>query len=449
MILALLAALFGAAQEAIVVYEGVTTTHNVSNNPGNTYSWEMYKDFSPDILADPLECEFISPLNTNTVEVQWKLPGVYYLKITETDPESCSNVKILPVTVLTLGRTIGFKSIVSNSCTSLNSNGFSLNLNVSDENGLALGSEYFPLTVNFMFNGASYLQELSFNNSVLEIKNEWVIIDPGIENTFEVQITGATDVADGQILPQSGMDLHRRTIYTIPEIEFATNSITVNKGDSFEHIIQLISGEYVGAEYSWSVLPVGGTSTDVSLFTSETATILWDGNTGTYELQVDVKDGNGCISETIRQNINIVESGDILFNSAYQSTITCSDLAGGLEGMVPEHNKSEFQVSYGGEANLSSAKITIKNPDGKYIGSDGVELPDQQEPEVEIINPDIGKDITFAIADNWENTTNTNITFEIKLISGITSDQQEIKAVDGTGTARTIMVIAKPVIEFK
>jgi len=72
MILALLAAQFGAAQGDIVVYEGATTTHNVTNHPGNSYVWGMYKDFSPDVEANLFEYEFIGPPDTSEIQVKWK-----------------------------------------------------------------------------------------------------------------------------------------------------------------------------------------------------------------------------------------------------------------------------------------------------------------------------------------------------------------------------------------
>jgi len=448
MILALLAAQFGAAQGDIVVYEGATTSHNVTNHPGNSYVWGMYKDFSPDVEADPLEYEFISPPNVNTVKVKWRLPGLYYLKITEVDPNSCSNVKVLPVIVLPADRTIGFETIASNSCAHINQNGFSLDVKVLDDSGVPLGDEYYPLNVNFMFNSEAYSQVLNSSGQTLDIKEEWILIDPGITNTFEIQITGASDVNDKQILPQAGMDLHTRTIFAIPVITFTNDNVKITQGLHYVHEIQLATGEPIDAKYSWMVIPPEGTSTDLSLIQEDSAKIFWDGDPGTYLVQAFITDGNGCVSDTIIQNVEILDPGELVFSSLYPGTITCSDLEGGMNGTVPESSESQFRISYDGEANLLSAKITIKNPNGKYVGLDGIELSDQLNPEVEINNPDVGKEITFVVTDSWENNSSENVEFEIQLINGITSDQLEIQAVDGTDINRTVTVLTKPVIEF-
>lgn len=447
MILALLAALFGAAQEALVVYEGATTTHYITNTPGNSYRWEMYKDFSPDVEADLSEYEFVSASNVDQVEVTWKIPGNYFLKVTETDPESCTNAKVLPVTVKARNRTIGFAEIISSSCVN-NNNAFNLTLNTFDDNGNPLGVEYYPLNVDFMLNVTTFSQEISDPDQPIEIKDEWLTIDPGLNNTVEVQITEARDVSGLTIGLDANASVHTRTLWSIPEIEFISENQSITQGESFEHIVQMISGNTDNAEYTWTVYHENGTSTDLSLVKGNSATILWDGDAGNYEVRVFVTDANGCVSEVVRSIVTIKIPGSLVFDSAYPNTLICSDLSGGDEGSVPEHSESHFSVSYAGEANLLSAKITIKSPDGLYIGLDGVLLADQQNPEVEIINQDEGKNIPFSVIDNWENRTNSQGNFEILLISGITSDQQELQVVDGSDGKRTITVLTKPVIEF-
>lgn len=197
------------------------------------------------------------------------------------------------------------------------------------------------------------------------------------------------------------------------------------------------------------VTPSNGTSTNISSIGGNRAQIIWDGPVGNYTLSVQVVDGNGCVSQSISQQIEIISSGDLLFAASLPNTMVCSGLAGGMAGLVAENSQSWFRVAYTGDANLVSATITIKNPDGNFMGLDGVVLPDQQNSQVKIDNVETDKEIDFAVSDSWENNSAELIQFEITLISGLTADQTEIPAVSGTDVERTISVLAKVVIEFK
>ena len=208
-------------------------------------------------------------------------------------------------------------------------------------------------------------------------------------------------------------------------------------------------GESNSAEYTWLVIPVNGTSTDIGSIVKDSARILWDGPVGFYTLSVQAVDGNGCLSETITRQIEIIEAGDLVFDTSYPNTIVCSDLAGGTDGSDPPHSESIFNITYNGNANLISAKITVRNPDGDYVDLNGTVLPDQNNPEIKIDNRESDKQIEFSVADSWENNTGATVTYSIKLISGITSDNQEIKAVPSTDIERSVSVLQKPVIEFK
>jgi len=197
------------------------------------------------------------------------------------------------------------------------------------------------------------------------------------------------------------------------------------------------------------VTPANGTSTNLASIVGNNAEIIWDGFVGLYTLSVQVVDGNGCLSEFISQEIEIVSPGDLVFASSFPNTLVCSDLVGGIDGSVPEHSQSLFRVTYAGDANLVSAQITIENPNGDFVGLDGVILPDQQNAQIKIDNVETDKEIDFAVSDLWENNASQLIDFEIKLISALTADQVEIMAVSGTDVVRTITVLTKPAIEFK
>lgn len=213
--------------------------------------------------------------------------------------------------------------------------------------------------------------------------------------------------------------------------------------------VKLTTGQAAGATYTWAVTPASGTSTNLSVITGTSAAVLWDGPPGNYSLAVQVTDGNGCLSETIAQNIEIVAPGNLLFAAAFPSTITCSDLAGGSEGSVPGHSSSTFKVAYDGMANLQSANITIKNPAGMFIGLNGTELANQAAPEITVNNTGADKEIEFSITDSWENNSAGSVIFEVTLISAVTTDLATIVATTTGDVTRTITVLPKPVIGFE
>jgi hypothetical protein len=223
----------------------------------------------------------------------------------------------------------------------------------------------------------------------------------------------------------------------------------VTQGTVEDYSVRMNIGETNSAQYTWLVTPANGTSTDIGSVVADSAHILWDGPVGIYSLSVQAVDGNGCLSETIIRQIEIIKAGDLIFDSNYPNTIVCSDLAGGTDGSDPPHSESIFNITYNGNANLLSAKITVRNPDGDFVDLSGAVLPDQNNPEIEIDNPETDKQIEFSVADSWENNTGANVTFSIKLISGITSDNLEITAEPSIDIERSVTVLQKPVIEFK
>jgi hypothetical protein len=221
------------------------------------------------------------------------------------------------------------------------------------------------------------------------------------------------------------------------------------QGASKDYKIKMNVGQATGATYQWSVNPATGTSTNLTAVTGDEATILWDGPVGIYTLEVQVTDGNGCLSEPISQNVEILAPGDLIFAADYPNSIVCSDLAGGNEGSVPAHSTSSFRITYAGAVDLLSAIITIQNPDSDYVGLDGLVLANQGAPEITIPNAQADKEIIFDVTDSWENSTTTNASFEIKLVSAKTTDNSVISANPVLDVTRTITVSPKPVIAFE
>ncbi len=297
MILILRAALFGAAQEAIVVYEGAETNHFVAYHPGNDYAWKVFVGFSPDIEAPPDDYLLTAQPGTGTVKVRWLHTGLYYLRVTETDVGGCSNTKVLPVNVVSNNRAIGFLTATSAVCNNINGNGFTLPLKLQESGGTPLGETSFPINLEFTLNGKNYSQLVEYTNQVLEIKDEWVAINPQFDNKTEVQLVKATDFKGIPVNPETGKNMHTRTIYAVPDIEFVTFVTKIDQGTTANHKVRMISGQPLHANYLWSVVPPEGTTTGLSAFKGDSALILWNGPPGKYELNVSVKDGNAVLQK--------------------------------------------------------------------------------------------------------------------------------------------------------
>lgn len=352
MILILRAALFGAAQEAIVVFEGAETNHFVAYHLGNDYAWKVYVDFSPDEEAPPDDYILTSSPGTGTVKVRWNRTGLYYLSVIETDVGGCSNTKVLPVNVVSNNRTIGFLTTTSAVCPDINGNGFTLSIKIQESGGTPLGEAGFPLTVEFMVNSKSYSQIVEYANQVLEIKDEWVTISPQFDNKAEIQLVQAIDVKGIPIYPDTGKNSHIRTIYAVPDIEFVTFITKINQGTTGEHKVSLMSGQPLQANYSWSIDPPEGTKTDLSTFKGDSALILWDGPPGIYSLNVSVTDGNGCTAETVSQQIEILQPSDFAVSAGRDTTIgSCSPYQ--LSAKVEQQPGITYTYSWKPDVNLN------------------------------------------------------------------------------------------------
>lgn len=346
-----LAAQFGAAQEAIVIYESAETNHFVEFHSDNQYVWGVYKNFNPDIGADPTEYEFTTVSDSDAVGVLWKLHGQYYLKVTETDVTGCTNAKATAITVLQNNRTIGFEYLTAGACFSTTDNSFEQPIAVLNNKGHPLDSVYFPLIVEFTVNSENHSQVVEYNSQVLQIHENWFIANPEQNTVISIQIINASDKYKATIQPHPDTKSHNYTLFAHPAIEFITAVSDVTQGASIKHRIQLISGEAINADYSWQVFPADGTSTDLSSINSDTASIVWDGVLGSYSLLVSVLDGNGCLSDTIIQQIEIIESGDFIIDAGRDTTIgSCSPFM--LQATVDEQAGITYSYSWSPSENL-------------------------------------------------------------------------------------------------
>lgn len=104
LLLCLFASLRAGAQ--MVVHQGETTTLNVTAVPGDTYVWELYSDPTADfavVAGDPSPAsyaEFVAGNDGPSVNVLWKVPGTYFVKVTGVDAAGCTNnLKVIIIRV--------------------------------------------------------------------------------------------------------------------------------------------------------------------------------------------------------------------------------------------------------------------------------------------------------------------------------------------------------------
>jgi len=148
----------------------------------------------------------------------------------------------VPGSVVSTNRTIGFTAISSAVCINKGINGFALPLKIQESGGPPLGESGFPVSVEFTVNSKSYSQLVEYANQVLEIKDEWIAINPQFDNKTEVQLVKASDVKGIPVYPEPGKDIHTRTIYAVPDIEFVTFVTKIDQGTATVHKVKLIAG---------------------------------------------------------------------------------------------------------------------------------------------------------------------------------------------------------------
>jgi hypothetical protein len=90
-----------------VVYQGQTTQLGVTQEPGDTYVWELYNDSTVNFAKVPGACptnlaDFVGGNTGAVVSVEWKKPGTYFFKVTALNITGCTTnlrvgkMKVLP-----------------------------------------------------------------------------------------------------------------------------------------------------------------------------------------------------------------------------------------------------------------------------------------------------------------------------------------------------------------
>ena len=220
MIFTLLAAQFVAAQDGFIIYEGTQLHYSVNLHQGNSYAWEVANNLNPPIVPNQGDFEFITDPGFSEVGIQWNVAGLYYLMVTETGADGCSNKKAVAVQVEPNNRSAEFDITASTECFNTGSNSFTLPVNLLDNTGQPLSALYFPMMVEFTVNGTVQSQLVGYNNQLLSINEDWFAADPTQNSDITVEIINVTDAKNATVKPDVTNATHTRTLFAIPEIEF-------------------------------------------------------------------------------------------------------------------------------------------------------------------------------------------------------------------------------------
>lgn len=321
MIFILLAALFGAAQEVYVVYEGAETTYSVDEQATNSYLWEVYVGFNPEEKASDADFEFLTAATASRVSVLWNQAGVYYVSLTDTDPGGCSNRKVVTVQVINDSRSIAFANLSSAACYDASETLFTLDLEVLGNNGESLEPTYFPLEIDFDVGGTSFSQQIDYESQYLDVAIDLGTEGPENDTTIVVELLSATDNVGQEIsvLEQNAVCTH--VIYAKPQLEFLYADSSVNflsYGSYKVNAIGNLSGEI---EYNWWLDLPEGSTTNLDSFASNEASVLWNGAPGVYKLYVSVVDENGCSSDTLVREIEVAPLAGLSVDAGKDTTI--------------------------------------------------------------------------------------------------------------------------------
>jgi len=116
------------------------------------------------------------------------------------------------------------------------------------------------------------------------------------------------------------------------------------------------TGKPENSVYKWSLNPETATTTGLSSIRGQSATILWNGPPGYYSLQVQVTDGNGCVSKTIVQQVQIHETSGFGINAGRDTIIgICKPYQ--LKVNIEQQPGVTYSYEWKPAANLNNAAI--------------------------------------------------------------------------------------------
>ena len=303
----------------------LNTAHSfkVTYQPGYTYNW-WYTD------AEGKRTEFTSASNT-TEEKVWNTEGGFNLFAQAKDGNNClSEIITKKFVVIRQDNPVPFVVFAGSDTT--------------------IGScvpyifaDVFPVENGFKYqwSPAIYLDDPTKPSPVFT---------PGKTTTYELTVTnlkGQTAKDSVTISVQESGN---------PAIEFITAEVLVEQGNSFTHKVTLTNGNPLNAVYHWYVEPTGGTTTNLSQISGTSATIHWDGSPGGYTLYVSVDDGNGCVSETISQHVEVTGPSDFYLSAGRDTTIgNCQPYL--LQAEIQQEPGVTYSYLWSPETNLDNPSL--------------------------------------------------------------------------------------------
>jgi gliding motility-associated-like protein/uncharacterized repeat protein (TIGR01451 family) len=249
LILSILAVTYVAAQDAFTPTVGDTYTYRVNNHPGNGYEWKIYGQLNPLVETNAANFSFESAANLDSIQIKWIKTGAYYLLVTETGANGCTNTKAIRIEAVAIRNKGLVLNLTSSQCYSATLNDVQVNLTFKDGNDNPLGGANFPITVNYTLNGtAQTAQTVSYANQYITIPGSALASNPLSDTNNTIVITGATDISNQTIQPvtDAGQNTHAHIIYGLPSAALMVSDATICSGGTAAIIL---SGSVPGVNY--------------------------------------------------------------------------------------------------------------------------------------------------------------------------------------------------------
>jgi len=188
-----------------------------ANADVQTYEWKVYTNTDLDLEADALtECSLTTIAGEpNAIHVEWLKDGTYYLTLSATGLNGCTNKKAWKYTVVSTP-TIVFQDITSSDCAD-GVDEFAAITVAELSAGIALAASQYPLTVDYQVTiggtTTNHSANVAYGDQLLKI--EGITEDISNDKTYTIKIT-ETKTKFGGVIQLGSEITHTRTIYALP-----------------------------------------------------------------------------------------------------------------------------------------------------------------------------------------------------------------------------------------
>ncbi|WP_372774052.1 Ig-like domain-containing protein [Mangrovibacterium sp.] len=282
-------------------YVGQTIELSVENHAGSSYQWNVYTDAQSVVSADASAYSFTSAANSSATAIIFSKEGTYYPTVFETNASGCSAGRNTPIVILENDLQYAlFPTLSTTLCYGDAINTNTIELSFTDEDGTALDEALFPISLNYSIDGvAQTAQTITFSDQTLSISTSQLSGTGSVDRTYEIELTGATDAQNQEILPQTGQNIFSLITKAEPNISLAQTDYTLDLHDRMSFSV---SGQD-NFIYTWVLTNPLNSSTTLSSIIDETGELAFD-LAGEYLLRVKAEGSNGCVSDW--QTVSIV-----------------------------------------------------------------------------------------------------------------------------------------------